>query len=186
MTKSKTNDSAPKSTETEAAAPAPARNLVTIDGDFCLLWPEGFEDRLRARSQTEAVRALAAEKIAVDVPHYIIDLDAPLERELFCHKQEHKLRPLTVDEAKRYTEPTEIENPAALALLRDLAEGRDVPVPKPPTVDEVTAENAVAASAWMGDGPDVIPDAADAPPPKGSEPKAATEEPANETKEVTA
>lgn len=106
-----------------------------------LLWPDTFESRYRGTFP------------------YVVDMNAPLERDLFCAGQEHKLRPLTKDERRKFRKATPIEGGddangrsclAALSMIRQAEkDGFEPPAPKP--VGDALDARAADAAAEVAD-----------------------------------
>lgn len=125
----------------ERATATPTADLRIVKQGATLLWPEGFEERYRARHP------------------YVVDMSAPLERDEFCSGQDHKLRELTKDEARKYRKATPLEGDdspagrsvwAAISKVRTATKsGASGPEPKP--VTDTLDERADAAAAEVAD-----------------------------------
>lgn len=96
-------------------------NLMQVRGGGALLmWPTQL-------ANPDRIRGTAG---------YVVDLDAPLEREL-CKGQIHKLEP-----APEGSKPARIVHPGALRLIRD--EEKRLAVPQPAPSEPATAPTAHA------------------------------------------
>lgn len=87
--------------------------MRAVISGVALIWPDGFEDRYRGEGARDTRRG----RDTITTPAYIVDLTAPLERDVFCAGQEHKLRAVTQEEAKCGASP--ITSQVALAMLRE-------------------------------------------------------------------
>lgn len=102
-----------------------ATELRAVRSGVTLLWPEGFErDEPSGRHRGTGAKDVRGEGgTIVTTRPYVVDWAAPLERDVFCAGQEHKLRPLTNEERERCKGPTPIRSHAAMARIREAAHG---------------------------------------------------------------